>query len=83
MRFGNIEQMWAGVEAAVAAGFSPLKFNAVVVRDHNEKRRVDLARLSLDHDWHVRFIELMPLGGGECARISLSQFVPTAETRNV
>lgn len=81
MRFGNIEQMWAGVEAAVAAGFSPLKFNAVVVRDYNEADVVDLARLTLDHDWHVRFIELMPLGGGECARISLSQFVPTAETR--
>ncbi len=81
MRFGNIEQMWAGVKAAMAAGFSPLKFNAVVVRDYNEADVVDLARLTLENDWHVRFIELMPLGGGECARISLSQFVPTAETR--
>lgn len=81
MRFGNIEQMWAGVEAALAAGFAPLKFNAVVVREYNEADVVDLARLTLENDWHVRFIELMPLGGGECARISLSQFVPTAETR--
>lgn len=81
MRFGNIEQMWAGVEAAMAAGFAPLKFNSVVVRDYNEADVVDLARLTLDHNWHVRFIELMPLGGGECARVSLSQFVPTAETR--
>jgi len=81
MRFGNLEQMWAGVEAATAAGFAPLKFNSVVVRDYNEADVVDLARLTIEHDWHVRFIELMPLGGGECARISLSQFVPTAETR--
>lgn len=81
MRFGNYEQMWAGVEAAMAAGFSPLKFNCVVVRDYNETDVVDLARLSIERDWHVRFIELMPLGGGECARLSLSQFVPTAETR--
>ncbi len=81
MRFGNIKQVWEGVEAAIAAGFAPLKFNAVVVRDYNEADVVDLARLTVDQDWHVRFIELMPLGGGECARISLSQFVPTAETR--
>lgn len=81
MRFGNYEQMWAGVEAAIEAGFSPLKFNCVVVREFNEADVVDLARLSIANDWHVRFIELMPLGGGECARVSLSQFVPTAETR--
>ena len=81
MRFGNLEQIWAGVEAAVAAGFAPLKFNSVVVRDYNDADVGDLARLTLDRDWHVRFIELMPLGGGECARISLSQFVPTSETR--
>lgn len=81
MRFGNFAQMWAGVEAALDAGFSPLKFNCVVVRDYNDADVVDLARLSVEHDWHVRFIELMPLGGGECARLSLSQFVPSAETR--
>ena len=81
MRFGNLKEMWAGVEAASEVGFSPLKFNCVVVRDYNEDDVVDLARLSVERDWHVRFIELMPLGGGECARLSLSQFVPTAETR--
>lgn len=81
MRFGNFAQMWAGVEAALDAGFTPLKFNCVVVRDYNDADVVDLARLSVEHDWHVRFIELMPLGGGECASLSLSQFVPSAETR--
>jgi cyclic pyranopterin phosphate synthase len=29
----------------------------------------------------VRFIELMPLGGGEVAHVALSQFVPSRETR--
>jgi len=81
MRFGTFEQIWAGVEAAQAAGFAPIKINAVVVRDFNEDDVVDLARLTIDRDWHVRFIELMPLGGGECARLSLSQFVPNPETR--
>jgi cyclic pyranopterin phosphate synthase len=42
---------------------------------------VDLARRALERDWHVRFIELMPLGGGETAHLSLAQFVPSRETR--
>jgi cyclic pyranopterin phosphate synthase len=81
MRFGAIEEVWAGIEAAEAAGLRPIKLNAVVVRDFNEEDVVDLARLAVDRDWHVRFIELMPLGGGECARLSLSQYVPNPETR--
>ena len=81
MRFGSFEHIWAGIEAAQTAGFSPIKLNAVVVRDYNEHDVVDLARLTLDRDWHVRFIELMPLGGGDCARLSLSQYVPNPETR--
>ncbi len=81
MRFGSIEQIWAGIESAVEAGFDPIKLNCVVTRDHNDYDVVGLARLTLDRPWHVRFIELMPLGGGECAHVALSQFVPTAETR--
>ena len=80
MRFGSLEEIWAGIEAAEHAGLSPIKLNAVVVRDFNEKDVVDLAGLTVERDWHVRFIELMPLGGGECAQVALSQFVPTAET---
>ncbi len=82
MRFGSSEQIRAGIEAAEEAGFHPIKINAVVVRDYNEADVVDLARLTIDRDWHVRFIELMPLGGGECAQVSLSQFVPNPETRS-
>ncbi len=81
MRFGSFPQIWAGIEAAQAAGFSPIKINAVVVRDFNEHDVVDMARLTIERPWHVRFIELMPLGGGECARLSLSQYVPNPETR--
>jgi len=81
MRFGSLEAMWEGIEAAQTAGFRPIKLNAVVVRDYNEHDVVDLARLTVDRDWHVRFIELMPLGGGECAQLSLGQFVPNHETR--
>ena len=82
MRFGSFEEIWAGIEAAEKAGFRPIKINAVVVRDYNHEDVVDLARLTLERDWHVRFIELMPLGGGDCARLSLSQYVPNPETRS-
>jgi cyclic pyranopterin phosphate synthase len=81
MRFASLEEIEAGIAAAEAAGLVPIKINCVVTRDHNDLDVVDLARRALDGDWHVRFIELMPLGGGETAHVALSQFVPTAETR--
>jgi cyclic pyranopterin phosphate synthase len=81
MRFASLPEIEAGIAAAEAAGLVPIKINCVVTRDHNDVDVVDLARRALDGDWHVRFIELMPLGGGETAHVALSQFVPTAETR--
>jgi cyclic pyranopterin phosphate synthase len=81
MRFASLEEMEAGIAAAEQAGLLPIKINCTVTRDHNDSDVVDLARRALEGDWHVRFIELMPLGGGETAHVALSQFVPSAETR--
>jgi cyclic pyranopterin phosphate synthase len=81
MRFASLEEMEAGIAAAEEAGLLPVKLNCTVTRDYNDADVVDLARRALDRDWHVRFIELMPLGGGETAHVALSQFVPSAETR--
>ena len=81
MRFGTAQEIWAGIEAAEAAGLRPLKLNTVVTLGFNDDDVVDMARLTLAHDWHVRFIELMPLGGGECARVAVSQFVSNVLTR--
>jgi cyclic pyranopterin phosphate synthase len=81
MRFASIEEMEAGIAAAEQAGLVPIKLNSTVTRDYNDMDVVELARCAKDRDWHVRFIELMPLGGGETAHVALSQFVPTAETR--
>jgi cyclic pyranopterin phosphate synthase len=81
MRFGSLEEIEAGIAAAQAAGLVPIKINAVVARDYNETDVVELARRARDQGWQVRFIELMPLGGGEAAHLSLAQFVPTRETR--
>jgi GTP 3',8-cyclase len=48
--------------AAEAAGLDPIKLNVVVMRGMNDDEVVDFARLTLAHPWHVRFIELMPVG---------------------
>ena len=81
MRFGNLEEIEAGIAAAEAAGLRPIKINVVVTRDYNDMDVADVARRALHRGWQVRFIELMPLGGGDTARVALSQFVPSRETR--
>lgn len=55
-------QVWEGIQAAYQAGFNPLKLNVVVIPGVNDQEVLDLAALSLDRQWHVRFIEFMPIG---------------------
>ena len=81
MRGGTFAQIWAGLEACEAARLTPIKINAVVAAGYNETDVVELARLTLERNWHVRFIELMPLGGGECATLSVKRYVSNIETR--
>jgi GTP 3',8-cyclase len=81
MRWGTLEQIWVGIEAAEAAGLTPIKVNTVVVRDFNEEDVVPLAALTLERDWHVRFIETMPLGVDEAAAIARTHLVSNAASR--
>ena len=81
MRFGSLEEIEAGIAAAEAAGLDPIKINVVVTRDYNDLDVADVARRATERGWQARFIELMPLGGGDTARLALSQFVPSRETR--
>jgi cyclic pyranopterin phosphate synthase len=79
MRWGELEKIWAGILAAEDAGLTPVKINAVVLRGYNEEDVVELAGLTRDHDWHVRFIEAMPLGVQ--ANEALKRYVSNDETR--
>jgi cyclic pyranopterin phosphate synthase len=63
--------------AAELAGLSPIKLNVVVMRGINDDEIEDLARLTIDHPWHVRFIELMPVG--EMANLTWDHVVPSSE----
>jgi len=78
-RWGRLEDVWAGISAAESAGLTPVKLNCVVTRGFSEEDVVDLARLTLEHPWDVRFIELMPLGN--IADFAQSAVVTSDETR--
>ncbi len=62
-RRGSVEDVWHGIWAAEEAGLQPIKLNAVVVRGYNQSDVIDLARLTFEHGWQVRFIEMMPFAG--------------------
>jgi GTP 3',8-cyclase len=62
-RWGKLDDVWNGILAAEQAGLTPIKLNAVVVRGYNEDDVVDLARLTVEHNWQMRFIEMMPFAG--------------------
>ncbi|NEO84711.1 MAG: GTP 3',8-cyclase MoaA [Spirulina sp. SIO3F2] len=59
------QQVWDGILAAHRVGFDPLKLNVVVIPGVNDHEIEDLAALTLDRGWHVRFIEFMPIGNAE------------------
>ncbi len=59
-RWGHVRDVLAGIEAAEAAGMQPVKVNCVVIRGYNEDDVIELARLTYERDWQVRFLEVMP-----------------------
>jgi cyclic pyranopterin phosphate synthase len=72
-----LEQVLAGIEAAVEAGLDPVKVNCVVVRGLNDDEIVDFAAYGRAKGVELRFIEWMPLDGG--GTWSRSQVVPAEE----
>jgi GTP 3',8-cyclase len=64
-RRDQLDDVLAGIDAALAAGLAPVKVNVVVVRGVNDDEVVDLARYGRDRGVTVRFIEWMPLDGGD------------------
>lgn len=64
-RWGEIDRVWRGIVAAEEAHLAPLKLNTVIVRGLNDDELPSLARLTIENDWHVRFIEVMPVGNAQ------------------
>ncbi|ACK65815.1 molybdenum cofactor biosynthesis protein A [Rippkaea orientalis PCC 8801] len=73
------QQTWEGIQTAYEVGFNPLKLNVVIIPGINEGEIEDLAALTIDRNWHVRFIEFMPIGNREL--FSDRAWVPSEEIR--
>lgn len=62
-RGGRFDLVWQGIEAADAVGLTPIKLNTVVLKGQNDHAVAEMARLTLEKDWQVRFLEIMPMEG--------------------
>jgi cyclic pyranopterin phosphate synthase len=73
------QQTWEGIQAAYHVGFDPLKLNVVVIPGVNDQEVLDLAALTLNRHWHIRFIEFMPIGNSQL--FGERAWVPSEELR--
>ncbi len=73
----GVAKVLAGIDAAEAAGYSPLKINAVVQRGVNDHTLVDLARFFKERGHILRFIEYMDVGNMNGWK--MEQVLPAAE----
>ncbi len=63
-RGGDLSLVWKGIHKASSVGLTPIKINVVAIKGFNEGDIGAFAQLTMDHDYHVRFIEFMPVGNG-------------------
>ena len=63
-RGGNLERVLLGIEKALNLNLE-VKINSVIMKDINENAIEELAKLTLNNQLDVRFIELMPIGQGK------------------
>lgn len=84
-RGGDLAQVLRGIYAAEDAGLTPIKVNVVAMRGVNDDELVNLARLSLERPWQIRFIELMPIQNqapwGEGFPLPAEMYMPLSEVR--
>ena len=73
------EKTWLGIQKAHQVGFDPLKLNIVIIPNVNDHAVEDLAALTLDKNWHIRFIEFMPIGNGDL--FQEKAWIPSEELR--
>jgi cyclic pyranopterin phosphate synthase len=59
---GGFDRVMAGIDTALAKGFSPVKVNVVVIRGFNDDEIPDFCRFAAEKNVIVRFIEFMPIG---------------------
>jgi len=60
--YDEFDRVWQGIEKAHQMGFYPIKLNIVALKGINEEEFVEMAQLSFQYPFHIRFIEYMPIG---------------------
>lgn len=60
--YDEFDRVWQGIEKAHQMGFNPIKLNIVALKGINDDEFVEMARLSFQYPFHIRFIEYMPIG---------------------
>lgn len=78
---GNINPVLRGIEAAKIAGLIPIKINIIPLRGINDDEIKDFARITLNSDYHIRFIEFMPFGS--CSLWNSEKHIPCSEVKSV
>lgn len=79
-RGGDVNKVLQGIYRSLEADLTPVKLNAVVVRDFNLHELPKFLELARNYPIHVRFIELMPIGVSSDQR---NEFVSIAEMKEV
>jgi cyclic pyranopterin phosphate synthase len=67
-RGGDIHRIWEAIERAESIGLSPIKINVVPIRGINDGEILEFASLTFEKDYHIRFIEFMPIGHGRICK---------------
>ncbi len=80
-RGANLDQVFAGIDAALAAGFPHPKLNCVTMRGINDDEIEAFAALTQERDCTVRFIEYMPLGDALLKSEYEDHFISETEIR--
>jgi len=81
-RFGDLNQVLAGIKAAQAASFARIKLNCVALKNYNADEVVDLVRFALNEGLDISFIEEMPLGRID-GHGRAAEFMSSAELREL
>jgi len=81
-RTGDLDDVLAGIDAAIAAGFRGTKLNSVILRGRNDDEILDLVAFARDRGLDITFIEEMPLGEIDEHDRALA-FMPSDEVRAV
>ena len=77
-RTGDLNKVLAGLQASIDAGFEGIKINTVLMRGSNDEEAIDLVQFAIDKKIDISFIEEMPLGEVDHARVST--FVSNEDT---